>query len=55
MGSLFLSAPAVGLEPTTNALHLPLNFLRVWTISSSELDAGRFAKAFVLLGYFLSE
>jgi|GEM_PF-3057752 len=38
----YLMAPGVGIEPTTNGLHVSPGFPEGWTISSSSWDAGRF-------------
>jgi hypothetical protein len=34
----FHLAREVGFEPTTHRLHLPLNFFKEWTISSSPME-----------------
>ena len=52
----FYIAPRVGIEPTTNRLHLSSNYLGGWTISSSysiwNLEARRFeCKIYILLPY----
>src|SRR3989338_1950433 len=40
-----LCAPRVGIEPTTNSLHLSSDFSKGWTISSPVLGARRFPGA----------